>query len=43
MIKGILTGGPMGPFSPLSHPHMVWARGHFKDRKSQSEMTKKGA
>lgn len=26
----ILTGGPRGPRSPLSQPHLLRARGHFK-------------
>lgn len=28
----ILTGGPLGPLSPLSQAHWLWARGHFKHR-----------
>lgn len=28
----ILTGGPLSPLSPFSHAHLLWARGHYKQR-----------
>lgn len=38
LVGGILTGGPMGPLSPLSHAHLLSARGHFKTQRENSQM-----
>lgn len=35
----ILTGGPLGPLSPLSQAHWLWARGHFKHREIRIRQT----
>lgn len=41
-VGGILTGGPMGPLSPFSHAHLLWARGHFKHRERRVRWAIKG-
>lgn len=31
-LQQILTAGPLGPRSPFSHAHLLWARGHLGQR-----------